>query len=240
MAKAGIGAKRRWLASAIGAAAAMAGLLLLFRIPATQQETAERQNAGAPVRLSPRRSDELAIRDPAPLFLPTRFNAEPVDLAPPKPGARFLDEDAAQLNFAENAPQLHLPIAIPAPHKPSETLGDVPGTLALGLGETMASVRPVEPHAASLQVFATTTGASVLGATLGVDARPPDSAAENKSWHPLEFLAAVDAAGLVGPPVLTSSSGLEDVDNFFRSYLAERFHLGERLTPGFYRIVIGP
>lgn len=240
MAKAGIGAKRRWLASAIGAAAAMAGLLLLFRIPRAEQVAADRRKPGAPVRLSPRRSDELAIRDPAPLFLPTRFNADPIDLAPPKPGARFLDEDAAQLNFTENDPQFHLPIAIPAPHKPSETLAEVPGTLALGLGETMASVRPSDAHAASLQVFAATTGASVLGATLGVDARPPPGSVETKPWHPLEFLAAVDAAGLVGPPVLTSSSGLEEVDNFFRSYLAERFHLGERLTPGFYRIVIGP
>ncbi len=234
------GTKRRWLASALGAAVATVALLMLFRGPAPQSEPTRRAKPGAPIQLSPRRSDELAIRDPAPLFLPTRYNAEPHGVHRREPGATFLDEDATRPKFAETDPQLHLPTAIHVPTAPVEVLADVPGPLAVGIGQTETAVAPVQPHSAFLQVFAAATGDADLGATLGTEARPPTPSREAKPWHPLEFMAAVDASGLVGPLVLTTGSGADDVDNFFRTYLAQRFHLGERLTPGFYRIVVGP
>lgn len=240
MALAATGTKRRWLVSAIGAALVIAVLLLLFRVPVREGQPIPGATPPGAIRLSPRRSDELVIRDPAPLFLPTRYNAQPPELASPRPGAKFLDEDAVRPKFAETDPRLHLPAAIQAPQNATEVLSDVPGPLASGFGQTAVAVQPIEAHAAFVQVFAGSTGGPVIAATLGADARPPAANRDTKPWHPLEFLAAVDASGLVGPPALTSSSGLEDVDNFFRSYLAERFHLGERLTPGFYRIVIGP
>ena len=45
---------------------------------------------------------------------------------------------------------------------------------------------------------------------------------------------------MLGRPVETVSSDLEDVDVFFRDYLAKTLHLGERLPPGNYRVVVGP
>jgi hypothetical protein len=59
-------------------------------------------------------------------------------------------------------------------------------------------------------------------------------------WAPVEFVARVDAAGLVGPLVVTERSGLEEVDVFFANYLARTLRVGERLAPGFYRICVGP
>ena len=59
-------------------------------------------------------------------------------------------------------------------------------------------------------------------------------------WQPAEFLIAVTPAGLLGRPVETVSSDVEDVDVFFRDYLARTLRLGERLPPGFYRVVVGP
>jgi hypothetical protein len=56
----------------------------------------------------------------------------------------------------------------------------------------------------------------------------------------MEFVAAVDPAGLVGPLVPTVRSGVEEVDNFFQNYLARTLRVGERLAPGFYRICVGP
>jgi hypothetical protein len=68
------------------------------------------------------------------------------------------------------------------------------------------------------------------------DARPPAAA----QWRPMEFIAAVDPSGLVGPLVPTSRSGADDVDTYFGHYLADTLRVGQRLAPGFYRITVGP
>jgi hypothetical protein len=44
----------------------------------------------------------------------------------------------------------------------------------------------------------------------------------------------------LGRPVDTASSDIEEVDAFFRDYLVKTLHLGERLAPGMYRVVVGP
>jgi hypothetical protein len=59
-------------------------------------------------------------------------------------------------------------------------------------------------------------------------------------FAPLEFLAVVSSAGLIGDPILVTGSGWEEVDAFFRAYLAKTFRLGERLNPGRYRVLVGP
>lgn len=59
-------------------------------------------------------------------------------------------------------------------------------------------------------------------------------------FAPLEFLAVVGSAGLIGDPILVTGSGWEEVDAFFRSYLVKTFRLGERLNPGRYRVLVGP
>ena len=40
-------------------------------------------------------------------------------------------------------------------------------------------------------------------------------------WQPMEFIAAVDPAGLVGPLVPTARSGVDEVDAYFGRYLAD-------------------
>jgi len=59
-------------------------------------------------------------------------------------------------------------------------------------------------------------------------------------YAPLEFLVVISSAGMVGEPVLTTGSGWDDVDIFFRTYLVKIFRLGERLNPGRYRVLVGP
>jgi len=59
-------------------------------------------------------------------------------------------------------------------------------------------------------------------------------------YAPLEFLVVISSAGMVGEPVLTTGSGWDDVDIFFRTYLVKTFRLGERLNPGRYRVLVGP
>jgi hypothetical protein len=80
------------------------------------------------------------------------------------------------------------------------------------------------------------TGRSVFGAPVN-DAQPPTSSVP---WQPMEFMAAVDSSGLVGPVVPTTRSGVAEVDAYFGRYLADTLRVGQRLAPGFYRIVVGP
>lgn len=55
---------------------------------------------------------------------------------------------------------------------------------------------------------------------------------------------AVSNAGLIGDLVFVPELGRDDVDDevgaLFRSYLIKSFRLGERLSAGRYRVVIGP
>jgi hypothetical protein len=56
----------------------------------------------------------------------------------------------------------------------------------------------------------------------------------------MELFAAVDAAGLAAPLLVTEGSRVDEVDAHFRKMLAQTYRIGERLPPGFYRIVVGP
>ena len=60
------------------------------------------------------------------------------------------------------------------------------------------------------------------------------------TWQPVEFMAAVDPSGLVGPLVRLVGSGVDAVDTAVKSMLVERLKVGQRLPPGFYRICVGP
>ena len=86
-----------------------------------------------------------------------------------------------------------------------------------------------------IEVVRTESGGVALS-----DVLPAVAGAPAGDWAPVELVAAVGPTGLVGPPVLTSSSGSQAVDAWLPSYLATTYRLGERLPPGFYRIRLGP
>src|SRR4051794_12696188 len=107
------GSKRRWGISAIIAATTMAALLPLFRAPKTvtrPQITRPIASRGKPlVTVTPGRHDELALRDLAPLFLPTPYNAAPTERVAREPALNAFDTDTTKLNFGETDPGLQLP-----------------------------------------------------------------------------------------------------------------------------------
>jgi hypothetical protein len=90
------------------------------------------------------------------------------------------------------------------------------------------------PRAAYVEITDAETGRKVFSQPVK-DAHPPAS-----DWKPMEFMAAVDSAGLVGPPVLTQHSDVADVDAYFGQYLSDTLRIGQRLNPGFYRVSVGP
>jgi hypothetical protein len=184
--------------------------------------------------------DQVAIqgttlRDPTPLFLPTSFNSSRKDYVPAEPAGDF-SGFSADLTFDVAELRLPLPPAATVPASPAEALvGDPPGEPFLGFGRTDVVVQPVAPRGAYVEISEEGTGKSVFGGPV-LDAHPPTSA----PWKPMEFMAAVDASGLVGPLVLTVHSDVAEVDAYFGRYLVERLRIGQRLLPGFYRVTVGP
>lgn len=247
----GMGEKRRWAIAAGGAAGVILALVWVFRSPLTMPLPAPRVAPKASVVLINPDSataalTELAmLRDTTPLFLPTERNATVKELPPRESGKTFLDNDTLQLNFGDAG--LNLAQTLPpnvtlngkptALAKPEDVLAaDVSGQMLQGFDRKDSRISPVLARGGFVEVIATATGRQVLADSLVVDAAPPG----NKEWQWLEFLAIVDAAGLVAPLKLIEGSRVEEVDAHFRDYLTQKFQIGSRLPPGFYRVIVGP
>jgi hypothetical protein len=82
-------------------------------------------------------------------------------------------------------------------------------------------VEPLSQRTAYVEVVNAGTGRGVFGEALS-DAHPPQTSVP---WQPMEFIAAVDSAGLVGPVVPTVRSGVDEVDAYFGLYLAETLRI---------------
>jgi hypothetical protein len=173
--------------------------------------------------------------DPSPMFLPTDRNAGQGSLPPRlvvQPGQVFLDFPAKWRVVEANLPSYGSE-AVTAPEGLTDVMARASEAPFAGLGETAAPRRRVEPRAAFLEVKSM-DGSALIGVAL------TDAAAPRSDFAPLEFLATISAAGLVVEPVLVTGSGADEVDSFFRTYLARSFRLGEKLAPGVYRVAIGP
>ncbi len=237
------GDKARWAWATAGAFTLVAIVAALFRTPATPAGRGPAPKVAVKLDASAVLRDEAALFDPTPLFLPTRFNAAPKPVELPEFGAAFpnyppkLGFEAAGLKLDA----LALPKPIADPPNPAIAPGAVlampaPGPLAAGLGRTDAPVPSLAGRGAYVEIVSADSGRRWHAEALPESARPPG----DRPWTPLEFMAAIDPAGLVGPLVLTARSGVEDVDAFFQDYLARTLRVGERLAPGFYRISVGP
>ena len=215
--------QRRWAVAGAGAAAVGALVVILFRHatpPSPPPAKAPHRPTVTLVNATDQAlNDEAVLLDPTPLFLPTKWNATQRELAPPDPGGRFQGFDAPKLSFAENELKLGLPAPIAVPAGPAEAV---------------AADAPTAARGAFVEVRMAGNGRNVLAQAI------PGAPPGRGGWAPVEFVARVDAAGLVGPLVVTERSGLEEVDIFFANYLARTLRVGERLAPGFYRICVGP
>ena len=232
--------RSRWLVAAAGAVVVLAGVTLLFRSPADLHVgpgTPPAQPIAA-VKLVNLRKNEAALTDPTPLFLPTEWNAGQNALpanARREPGSAFQGYPA-KLQFAETELSLNFTEQVAVPARTVEALGT--GNLSqmfLGLDTSNSKLAQLVGRKAFVEILAAENGQRVLVQALA-DANPPGGS----GWQPMEFLVAVDAMGLVGPPILTESSRVGSVDGYFKNYLAKTLRVGERLPPGFYRICVGP
>lgn len=239
--------QQRWVIAAAAAAATAVVILFLIQAPRVSPPVAAplvrpvelQRIAAADVA----QSEEAALRDLTPLFLPTVWNASGAKLPQREPEKTFFDRETERFAFSEAAWGIDLALVVPLNGKPVVAAGprdvlaaDDPAAVLTGFGRSEVKVVPLAPRGGVVEIVALGTGRPVLTMELPSDTRPPTDAL----WAPLEFLAGVDSAGLIAPLKLTVRSGVEEVDAFFRGYLPGTFRIGERLTPGFYRVVVAP
>jgi hypothetical protein len=232
------------VAAAAGALALVAALVLRAPSPKPASSVAGAGGRPAPIAFEPlsgATGDEALLRDPTPLFLPTRWNAAQgvrPDRALREPGEAFAGF-GAKFVFGENQAELALPSVVVVPEHPAAAIRPSDWQAPfLGLGRTDAMVVPLPARTARLEVRFCRDGRQVVEQELAEIV--PFGA---QDWQPLEFGVAVAAGGAIGAPALVTSSGVEVVDEYFQEYLATRSMLGKRLSklrPGVYRIVIGP
>ncbi len=189
--------------------------------------------AGGEDRVLRERAD---LFDPTPLFFPTEWNYGPQGLPENlqrQPGQVFGGFEA-KLVFS--GPGLKSYGVAPArvPEKLTDVLVQGNEAPLAGFGHIDAPQSSLPVRAAYLDVRAFSGGESIISQMLAGFQTP------RIDYAPLEFIVVVDSAGVVGEPFLTSGSGWEEVDAFFRAYLVKTFRLGERLNPGRYRVLLGP
>lgn len=241
--------RQRWLIAIGGALITVAVITAMVRFPLSNPT----DRAPAPAAFELRRvaaadlvqSEEVALSDLAPLFLPTPWNASLAPAPQREPGKTFFDREALRFAFGDAGWSFErdLPPVVTlggkplADARPLDILGaNSPAPLLSGFGRSELPLVALPARSGFVEIIETGTGRPVLAVALPPDIRPPTE----RMWAPVEFLATVEAAGLVAPLTLTARSGVEEVDAFYRNYLARTFRLGERLTPGFYRITVSP
>jgi hypothetical protein len=183
-------------------------------------------------------SEDAALHDPTPLFLPTRWSSAQKEL-PGLPSEGSFTGYAPRLVFAEDRLGLDLEPAGP-PMRAADALREGPqgSNPLIGFGRTQAPVPALGPRLARVCAADVRTGRIVFEESIP-DAPGAPAELRTGAWEPLEFMAAVDAAGLVRPLVAAARSGTA-ADSFFLGYLSGNFRIGDRLAPGFYRIWVGP
>lgn len=239
------GAGRIWVVAGVITLVAFLLVVALFRTPPVSSKPVRPTLTPTQVELTQlgKEGDKLLreqadLYDPTPLFLPTEWNARPNDL--PVNSVRGPSDAfqgfASKPTFKEDSARLTFPAPIEVPAKPVDALAVGPPEMPFaGMGRSDRALPLLSPRNAFMEVAAAGTGKLAIALALQDFRLPAET-----DWSPLEFLVAVDRAGLVGSPRLTASSGVEQVDLYCGKYLVNELQLGGRLEPGFYRIKIGP
>jgi hypothetical protein len=223
---------------------ALLGFTVLLR-PLADTGARARPAAAPKVSLAPPGDslarDQADFFDPTPLFLPTDLNTnqKPLPAAVQRQPGQVFPDYKAELTYDQA--ELTLPIASEGTllQGPVDLLKGSSRDPFLGFDREDVPLTPLPPRQGLVEVREAGSGEIVPGfprkleGDIGLPAGQPD-------WQPAEFLISVTVSGVLGRPVQTVSSDLEDLDVFFRDYLVRTLHLGERLPPGNYRVVVGP
>jgi len=180
--------------------------------------------------------DKMELMDPAPLFFPTKWNFGQRPLGENmlrEPGQVF-GSFPPSFTFADPNLKAYGNETAAAPERLADVVVRSDEAPFAGMGQIDMQRPALAERSAFLEIKDVANGKNVAAQPLGELSLP------RTDFAPLEFLVVVGSAGIIGNPILTNGSGWEDVDTFFRTYLVKSFHLGERLNPGRYRVLVGP
>jgi len=242
------GEERFWWVAGLSAALMVSGASLLITIrsdgekpvPVTNVPKAQ-PNIGL-TRLMDQGGENLVAEeakyfDPTPLFLPTEWNSDQKTLQASilnDPGRMFQDFPT-RLVYAETGLGVKFPEVGPKLGNAPETLSRLHHEMAdFGMGRGDSTVQSIPARGGYLEVSSAESGRLVFSQILPKESIPAGN------WRPFMMMAGVGVTGLIGPLSFLERSGVEEVDLYFRNYLVQSLHLGERLAPGFYQISVGP
>lgn len=184
---------------------------------------------------------EAQLRDPAPLFLPTAWNASyavhasRIHIRPPD----TFESYPSKLVFLGGESPITLPAPQRLPESPAKALDALQSDKPfIGLSTRLSKLPSLGARSACVELHEANTGVAVAKLEF-TDLNIPATAL----WMPAEFMACVRPSGLLGEPALVSGSGVESVDHTLAKALVEHWpelQKRARLAPGVYRILFGP
>ncbi|MEO5958254.1 MAG: hypothetical protein ABIZ49_05035 [Opitutaceae bacterium] len=239
-----VGNRWRWLAAAAGAVVVVVVFALLMKVPEVPRTiavkpvaTESKARAAVDFGQTSATTEEAMLHDQRPLFLPTGRNASLGPVVAPEAGRNIFEEESLKPVLGGADLKLNLPAPIQLPDDITRAvLADVPPIPFYGFGRKLTKPPTPSVRGGFIEIVLASTQQRVLAEALPVEAQPKTEA----QWSPIEFLAVVDAAGLVGPLTIVERSEVEEVDAHYRNYLAGTYRVGDRLAPGRYRIIVGP
>ena len=180
-------------------------------------------------------AEQLAAYDPTPMFIPTPMNnSGPVIEVEAHVGTGGPFEPLPP-GLTKTGP-LRFAAPVPVPSGPVEGLRLTERTeAALALGRADVAGEGLVVRAGQIEAISLDSGRVVVTHTMP---EAPDM--PGGDWQPLELMGAITRAGFVGELVVTSSSGSEEMDDFFRFHLRKNVRIDARLRPGFYAFRVGP
>lgn len=179
--------------------------------------------------------ERAELLDPTPLFFPTEWNygQRPLNESRLRQPGQFFESFEPKLTVPQQGRPPYGLETVHAPERLADVLSQGNEAPLAGMGQVDLRTSTLPVRSAYLEVVRLGDNENVVSQSLA-GIQPP-----RNDYSPLEFLVVVGPGGLIGEPILMSGSGWDEVDSFFRSYLTRSYHLGERLAPGRYRVVVG-
>ncbi|MBL4575520.1 MAG: hypothetical protein JKY51_05385 [Opitutaceae bacterium] len=187
--------------------------------------------------------EQLQLFDNKPLFLPTKWNYANSENFSVKDSrlVEVFKTEAPSFFPSEGVFESFSQVSGDIIENPDDVLKGVNGSYLRALGQRDEPVKPVSTRMAAIEVYSTRAGSIVYSEEVGLrEERLGDFSHQGLLWMPVEFLILIDITGAIGRPLLTASSGSEEIDDFFRDFISEELNLAKKIDPGYYRILIGP
>ena len=184
--------------------------------------------------------ERAELFDPTPLFFPTEWNygQRPLPVSVQRQPGQVFENFRANFTFREQDIKAYGVDVAPPLERVADVLAQGNEAPFSGMGQIDQLRQPLPERTGFLEVRTLVDSNIVIQQTF------KDLKLPNAGYSPMEFMIAVSTSGLVGEPILMTGSkweeGDEEADAFFRAYLVKTFRLAERLSPGRYRVLVGP